>query len=224
MASDRFEIEPAPRERSGWGGCLAGCLVGFMFAMLLMVSAGWWALSNWKSWLVIGGTQAIETSIDASELPDQEKVELIAELKRLRDGFGEGSISDKQMIQVAEALIQSPLIRIFVVTAVETHYVVNSGLDDKEKANARVALQRFAAGIMSKKIGQDDLDEVLSHIADRDAEGSLIIRQLVTDEDLRAFLDAAAEKADAAGIPAEIEPIDPSDELKRIIDSALAKP
>jgi len=224
MASDRFEIEPVSRERSGWGGCLAGCLVGFGIALLLLVLAGWWAMSNWKSWLVVGGTQAIEASIDASELPDEEKAELNAELKRLREGFGEGSISDKQMMQVAEALIQSPLMRIFVVTAVETHYVVNSGLDDEEKANARVALQRFASGIMSKKIGQDDLDAVLSHIADRDAEGSLIIRQSVADEDLRAFLDAAAEKADAAGIPAEIEPVDPSDELKRIIDSAILGP
>jgi len=224
MASDLFEIEPAPRERSGWGGCLAGCLIGFALSLLLMVLAGWWAVSNWKSWLVVGGTQALEASIDASELPDQEKMELIAELKRLRDGFGEGNISDNQMIQVAEALFQSPLMRLIVVTAVETHYVVNSGLDDEEKANAKVTLQRFASGIMSKRIGQDDLDAVLSHIADRDAEGSLVIRQSVTDEDLRAFLAAATEKADAAEIPAEIEPIDPSDELKRIIDSAILGP
>ena len=224
MANDLFEVEPAPRERRGWGGCLGGCLVGFVISMLLMVLAGWWVASNWKNWLVAGGTQALEAAIEASELPAEEKAELNAELKRLRDGFNEGEISDMQMVQVAETLVQSPLMRIIIVSAVEKHYVVNSGLDDEEKAKAKISLQRFASGIMSREIGQSDLDEVLEHIADRDAGGNLVIRESVTDEELRAFLAAVKEKADDAEIPEEIEPVDPSDELKKIIDNALTNP
>ena len=224
MASDRFEIEPAPVEKSGWGGCLMGCLIGAAIVLLLAAGAVWWAVNNWKGWLVTGGTQAIEAGIEESELPDQEKAELKAELTRLREGFLKGDISDEQMIQVVETLVQSPLIRMLVVAAVETHYVKNSGLDDEEKAEAEIALQRFAYGMMNKKIGEEDLDEVLSHIADRDANGNLKIREKVSDEELRAFLAAATEKADAAEVPAEIEPVDPSDELKKIIDNALGEP
>jgi len=216
MASDRFEIEPAPVEKSGWGGCLTGCFIGAAIVVLLAAGGVWWAANNWKSWLVTGGTQAIEAGIEESELPDQEKVELKAELKRLREGFLEGDISDEQMLRVVEALVQSPLIRMLVVAAIETHYVKNSGLNEEEKVEAKVSLQRFASGMMSKKIGEEDLDEVLSHIADRDAKGELKIREKVSDEELRAF--------DAAEIPAEIDPVDPSDELKQIIDNALAEP
>jgi len=224
MASDRFEIEPAPVEKSGWGSCLMGCLIGATIVVLMGAGAAWWVLNNWKGWLVTGGTQVIEAGIDDSKLPDQEKVELKAELKRLRNGYREGKISDEQVLRVVETLVQSPLMRMLIVAAVETHYVVNSGLSDEEKTDAKVELQRFASGMMSKKISQEDLDEVLSHIADRDENGNLKIRETVSDKELREFLAAVAKKADAAEIPAKIEPVDPSDTLKQIIDNALAAP
>ncbi len=224
MASDRFEIEPAPVKKSGWGGCLTGCLIGAAILVLVAAGAVWWAANNWKGWLVTGGTQAIEMGIEESKLPAQEKTELKAELKRLREGFLEGDITDEQMLRVVGTLVQSPLIRMLIVAAVETHYVKNSGLNDEEKAEAKVALQRFTSGMMNKKISEEDLDEVLSHIADRNANGDLKIREKVSDEELRAFLAAATEKADTAEVPEEIEPVDPSDELKQIIDNALAEP
>ena len=43
----------------------------------------------------------------------------------------------------------------------------------------------------------------------------------MSDEELRAFFKEAKAQADAAQIPPEPEDIDPSDELKRIIDQAM---
>lgn len=223
MASDRFEIEPAPKEKSGWRGCLIGCLITAAILGLIAVIGIWWVANNIKDLAVSVGTKVIEAGIEESGLPDQEKAELKVELKRLGDGFADGSISNEQMLRVVEGLAQSPLLSMFMVSAIETHYVVNSGLTDEEKTDATLTLRRFARGLMGKQIGQDDLDEVLSHIADRDADGDLQIREKVSDEDLRAFLADAKQKADDAEIPVDLEPVDPSDELKNIIDTALAE-
>ena len=58
-------------------------------------------------------------------------------------------------------------------------------------------------------------------IADRQPNGGWKLRETLTDEQLRAFLKAAKEQADAAAIPEQPESFDPSDEVKRIIDEAL---
>lgn len=91
-------------------------------------------------------------------------------------------------------------------------------MSEEEKAVAKMTLDRIANGIVTEKISREELDDLLTHISDRDENGTIEIREEVTDEELRKFLTAATEKADAAGVPAEVEP---SDELKKIIDAAL---
>ena len=60
-----------------------------------------------------------------------------------------------------------------------------------------------------------------ARIADRQQDGSWRLRDRVSDDDLRDMLNAAQVAADAAAIEAEPEVVDPSDELRRIIDEAL---
>jgi hypothetical protein len=62
----------------------------------------------------------------------------------------------------------------------------------------------------------------MEHIADRQGGGGWQMRQQVSDADLRAFFEAAKSAADTAQIPAEPEDFDPSDEIKKLIDEAMA--
>ena len=61
----------------------------------------------------------------------------------------------------------------------------------------------------------------MAHVADRRPNGQWQLRQAVSDEELRAALSEAKAQADAADIPPAPENIDPSDEVKRIIDESL---
>jgi hypothetical protein len=85
----------------------------------------------------------------------------------------------------------------------------------------RITLKRFARGVVDKKIDEKGVDAVMAHVADRQDGGDWKLRQSVSDADLKAALAEAKAKADEAGVAAQPEEIDPSDELKKIIDQYM---
>ncbi|MCO6042543.1 hypothetical protein NG895_01355 [Aeoliella sp. ICT_H6.2] len=220
MSTDTYEADTEPR-KSGGSGCLKGCLIALVIILILGALTAWWVSSNWRGWVSSGAAEGINQIIDDSDLPPAEKEELKAESKRVTDGIADGSISLEQMGQIMTGIVESPLMPMFMVKAVEAQYVEKSGLSDEEKSEAHVTLERYASGLVSKQIPQESVDQVLVHIADKDANGEWKMREQVSDEDLRKFLAAAKEQADAANIPEEVEPIDPSEELRKVIDKVL---
>ena len=216
-----FQIEEPARKRSFWQGCLMGCLGALAVAIVLAVVAGFWISRNWRGWFAGVGSQAINQAIDSSDLPPQEKVEVKAQVERVAKAFAEGEISNEQAADIMRKVMESPLMPLFVVMAVERHYFDRSKLSDEEKAEGRESLKRFARGIFDGKIDEKGIDTVMAHVADREPDGEWELRPAVSDHELRAALSAAKTQADAAGIPEEPEKFDPSDEVKRIIDEAL---
>jgi hypothetical protein len=65
------------------------------------------------------------------------------------------------------------------------------------------------------------MDSVMMHVADRKDDDHWELRQRVSDEDLRAALAEAKARADEAGVDEAPPKVDPSDEIKRIIDESL---
>jgi len=220
---DTYDSKSEPMVNKG-SGCLAGCLIALAIGLLILLVSGWLVYRNFRGLTGWVASTAIESVIYTSPLPDIEKTELKAEVKRVTDGFSNGTITDKQMERIMEGFTSSPLISTFIVMAVEQAYFSKSGLTDEEQAAGRIALQRYAKGVVTKKIDERAVDKLMEHIANRGENGEWELQRQVTDEQLRAFLAEAKQQSDDAGIPAETEPIDPSDELKRIIDAALAAP
>ncbi len=232
MASDpRFDTVPSQYDpdrrdetaggRSKWATCLMGCLIALGIMIILAVFAGVWVSWKWRGWFADFGSQAINQGIDSSDLPAQEKTEVKAQVERVATALRDGQLSGEQARTIVEKLMHSPLMPTLVVAAVDKRYFAKSGLSDDEKAQGRQVLKRFARGMIDKKIDQTGIDAVMAHIADRQPDGSWHPRQQVSDQELRAALSEAKSLADAAGIPAEPQNIDPSDEVKRIIDEAL---
>ncbi len=224
MASDhRFEIEPnqgEPRKRSKWASCLIGCLIAAGIAVLLMIGVGIWVARNFRGWAADLSSQAINQSIDSSDLAPQEKIEVKAQVDRVDKAFRDGRISVQQAGTIVQKVMQSPLMPTLVVGAVDKHYFSTSGLSDDEKTEGRLTLKRFARGVIDKKIDEKGIDKVMAHIADRQGN-DWRLRPKVSDDELRAALAAAKADADEAGIAAQPENIDPSDELKKIIDESM---
>lgn len=210
-----------PRKRSMLQTCLIGCLAVFVVMAVLAVIAGVWISRHWRGWVAEFGSQAINQGIDSSDLPPQEKVDVKMQVERVAKAFGEGRISNEQAKAIFEKLVKSPLMPSFVVMAVDKHYFDRSKLSDEEKAAGRQSLKRFTRGIIDEKIDEKGIDAVMAHIADRKPDNQWELRSTVTDEELRAALSEAKKQADAANI-AEVPPdVDPSDEVKRIVDESL---
>jgi hypothetical protein len=185
------------------------------------VIAGFWISQHWRGWFADIGSQVINQGIDASDLPPQEKVEVKAQVERVAKAFSAGQISNEQASAIVQKLMKSPLMPSIVVMAVEKRYFDRSGLSAEEKVQGRLSLQRFARGVFDEKIDQKGLDSVMVHVADRQGDNKWQLRQQVSDKDLRTAISEAKLRADEAGIPAAPENVDPSDEVKRIIDEAL---
>jgi hypothetical protein len=210
-----------PRKRNPWKTCVLGCLIMAAVLLLVAVIGGFWAARHIRGWFANVGAQAINQAVDSSELPAQEKVEVKEQVERVTKAFGEGRISVDQAKAIVEKLTQSPLMPTFVVMAVEKNYFEKSKLTDAEKADGRKVLKRFARGAFDHKIDEKGVDSVLKHIADRGPKNQWHFRPQVSDADLKAAISDAKAQADEANIPDVPENIDPSDEIKRIIDESL---
>jgi hypothetical protein len=113
----------------------------------------------------------------------------------------------------------------FLVSAIEAKYFDQSGLSDEEKTAGHVTLNRFMQAVVNDKVPQATMDQVMEHIADRKPGGDdqWELKESVTDDQLRELLADAKAAADAAEIPAEIPEVDPSEEVRQIVDDVLGE-
>lgn len=215
------EMATEPKAKSS--GCLKGCLIVFVILVVLAAIAVFLIWRNWKSLAAGVASQAADQMIDISPVPAQEKAEMKAEVARVVDALRENRLTAIQFATLMEKLTQSPLMTTFVVSSVEQNTLAGSALSDEEKVAARQTLRRFRRGIIDGSIPEASVDAVMAHVAERDQpDGPWTSKPQISDEQLKAFLDGAKAEADKANIPAEPADIDPSDELKKIIDAAMA--
>lgn len=211
---------PEREEKKGGGGCLKGCLI---VLVLLIVVGGIGAYLLYKNaGAMMGGLlqAGVDAVVDGSGLPEEEKAEVKAQLNRVTGGLKDGSVTMEQMAQVMEGFMNSPLMPAMYAVALDAK-VDESGLSDEDKAAAKASFQRYASGLVSEQIDPTTLDQVVSHVADKDEQDNWQIREPVTDENLQAAAEAAKAAADEAGVGEEPEQVDLSGELKEIIDGVL---
>ena len=227
MVTDpRFEnqstpAEAPPREKSGCSSCMTGCGVVALILVILLVIAGLLFWVYGKGWIANAMSTGLAALIEETALPAEEKQQMKEQVNRVTDAFKGDQLSWGELGQLIQQITNSPVMSTLVVSAVEKKYLNSSGLNDEEKEAGRQTLRRFVRGVIDQKINDQQVDAAMAHVADRQADGQWKLRQQVSDEDVRKFLAAAKDAADKAEIPEEPEAIDPSDELKRIIDGAL---
>jgi hypothetical protein len=211
--------------RNRWQSCLVGCLIVFVVAVVMAVLFGYWISRNWRGLAATGMTELIRQGMATSHLPPEEQQEIMVQVDRVAQAFQNDEITGEQAERLAELMFDSPFLSMIEVTTVEDHYFSKSGLSQKEQIAGRQIIQRFVRGAIDKQINQDGIDAAMSHIAFRHDPGPddhWTIRDTLTDDQLRAFLAEATQRADAAGIPDQPTDIDPSEEVKKIVDQALA--
>lgn len=74
--------------------------------------------------------------------------------------------------------------------------------------------------MITGKIDDKAVERVISYVADRQGN-RWEFRKKATDEELRQLIATATQEADQAGIPEQVELIDPSEEVRKIIDAVM---
>ncbi len=217
------------------GGALAGCLIVLGVLVVLAIVGVVIVAMNWKGWAA-GLTKSLaDQAIQASDLPESEKVEVMAEITALADGFKTGDISFEEFKRIGEDIANGPLIPAAVVGGFESMYLEPSGLSDEEKAGGGLAMSRVAQAVSDDKIEADALKAIFNPIQTASTTGSgvhinhpkftlhLKEPKACTDEELRQVIANAKAAADDAGVPNERMTFDVSDEIRAAIERATGK-
>ena len=227
VQDDRFEggasVPAEPKKRSALATCLTGCLIVFVVILVLGIIAAIWISRNWREWASTFGADALKQTIQQTDLPQEEITDINVQIDRVAGAFRTGDLSAEQMGAFFENFLKSPLMTTLAMSMIDKKYIDPSGLSDEEKAAARVTVQRFMRGAIDKKISDADLNKAMEPVSTKKPDGTLELKEKVTDDELKEFLATAKEQADAAGIPAEVEAVDPSDEFKRLVDKTLGE-
>ncbi len=214
------------------GKVLIGCLVVLVLLIVLIVGGVVYVAMSWKGWAADIGQNVATELIEDSDLPDEEKTQVIAQINELAAGFKSGDISFEEMGQIFEKLAESPLLPAAIVyEAHEEYFVEASDLSDEELEQSKVALARLAQGVFDESISPATLQDVFEPIESAGGAGRgvhidhpqfklhLKPPEDCTDEELRQVIANAVAAADEAGVPAQPPSIDVSDEIQKAIDS-----
>ena len=109
---------------------------------------------------------------------------MLEQVDRVGKAFRDGKITLQQSGMIIQRVMESPLMPTLVVGAVDKQYFEKSGLSEEEKTEGRLALKRFARGVIDGKIKEPGIDAVMIHVADRDPNGQWKLHQQVSDADL----------------------------------------
>ena len=228
-------FEPRPKGEENFGnwqvkpdlpkskgrGCLKGCLIAAAVLLILAIVAAWIVSLNWRDWTGAYVRTGLVEIFNETDLPEEEKEQIQEQVERVLTAFEEGTLTGDQVEMLVDELVQSPLPGAVIAFSIEKQYFDRSDLSDEEKDAGRTTLRRCVRGYSDGDLTEEDVDAVLGHLGTKDPDGKWEFRDDVTDEELRKFLAEATERADTAGVAETVEEVDPSDEIKRIVDSIL---
>lgn len=229
-----------PPKKSNFVRWLIGlALVGFgmvLVAGILCVAGVCYVASNLDRWVVGLGREAIVAAINESELPQQEKGEVIVQIDRVVEAYKERRINQNDLQRIFTDLQDSPAMIALSLSTLPGDYLTDTNLSEQELAQGRQTFQRIVRGVYERKISEEALYAVLPDelgddaaddhtqppVADRVRLASTHPAQHAADDDLREALAKLKVMADNAGIPDAPFEIDISDEVQKLVDKALA--
>ncbi|MFN7021614.1 MAG: hypothetical protein ACK4WH_09840 [Phycisphaerales bacterium] len=212
------------------GGIGKGCLIAFAVFLVLLIGAGVFVAMKWKGWAadaVVAGTTQM---VNDSDLPADQKQRILAKVRTLGDDFKSGKVSVDQMTGVLQKIAESPLLPVGVMFGMDKAYLApNKDLSDDEKTAAKRSMQRFARGVVEKKIPMETMQTVLAPISDPNVSnkpGNFRLKKpdKVTTDELKQFVANAKAEADKANMPDEAYELNVANEVEKVIDEGLKKP
>ena len=215
----RWGNSPGNSSGSGcWWAAGIGCLGVSVVSVLMCAGTVWYAQQNAGRWVSGIVREVVVRMIDESEIPAQEKQEVIAQVDRVVKAYQAGQIDDKDFERLMQEMQKSPAFLLMMAWGLEKSHVDPSGLSSDEKEAARRTIQRAFRGLCEEKITQDQFARVARQ---HQLEDGTQARSKMTDEEVRTMLADLKKLADDVEIPDEGFTIDIGDEVKKAVDAAL---
>jgi hypothetical protein len=109
-------------------------------------------------------------------------------VQTLAADFKAGTLTIEQMQRITEEIAKGPLLPAGVAWGLQERYVAVSLLNDQEKAEANLHLQRLARGVWEKKLTMDAFDYVVAEVSEKQPNGSMRPKAQLKLEELKGLL------------------------------------
>jgi hypothetical protein len=169
------------------------------------------------------GREAIVAGINDSDLPPEEKKEVIAQVDRVVVAYKEGKLTQADLERVMTDLEDAPALKALALYGIENEFLEGSNLNEQELAEARKTFNRVLRGVHEGKISDDAFWNVLPDEVDVKVNlASTNANEDAYDDELRLTIAKLKVLADNARISDEPFKLDIGDEVKKLVDQALA--
>ena len=162
-----------PPKESG-SGCgmpvLIGCGVTLIVCVALCVGGVWWVKNNFDRMVARMGREFFVAMVNESEIPEEEKKEVITQIDRLVTAYDQRKIDQQDLQRMIEKMENSPIFVLIGSWGLDQAYLVPSGLSDEEQTAGRVAIERAMRGVIDKKITQEQFNAAMPQPAGVDPE------------------------------------------------------
>jgi hypothetical protein len=199
------------------GGIVRILLIIFGVFFLCLVITGIYIAMHWKGWAADVANAAAQQIVRESGLPDEQREDILTEIRQLGDDFKTGKISTEELGRVAKAIAESPLIPLAGIQAAREKYIEPSNMTQAQKAAGILSLQRFARGVHERKISKEIVDDVIKPITELQPNGRWRLKEHPTQLEIEQLIENAKARADEAMIPDEPFDLNIADELRKAI-------
>ena len=197
-----------------------GCFTVIVLAIVVVVVV----VMNFKKIAATGARAVIVEGINNSQLPEEQKTELIQQVDALAGEFKENNISMEQFAAIAKELAEGPILPLGMFMMVDVKYVKPSGLSAEEKEDAALQIQRFTRGVAEGAIPKETLQSSFGMLAVTDTQGNQRLKESLTDDELRAFIGQLKATADEAKVLNEPYEVDIAAEFRKAVERGKANP
>jgi hypothetical protein len=205
------------RNRGNRGGVLKVILIILGAIFVLCLAIGIYVATHWRGWAADVANNAAAAIIKDSGLPPNQQASILTDIRLLGDDFKAGKVSLQEIGQITQTLVEGPLLPLAGVQVAREKYINPSDMTQEEKTDAILTLQRFARGVVEKKISKADVDDVVKPVTNLKPNGQWELKENPTRMEMDEFIASAKAKADAAMIPEEPYELDIAAELHKAI-------
>jgi hypothetical protein len=205
------------RNRGNRGGVLKVILIILGALFVLCLAIGIYVATHWRGWLADVANNAAAAIVKDSGLPPNQQASILTDIRQLGDDFKAGKVSAEEIGRISQTLADGPLLPLAGVQVAREKYVNPSDMTQEEKTDAILTLQRFARGVVEKKISKSEVEDVVKPVTKLKGNGRWELKENPTRMELDQFIANAKAKADGVMIPEEPYELDIADELHKAI-------
>jgi len=214
---------PAPARRGSGNFWLSLLLIGggtLILLSVLAVAGVWYAVSSFEGWMVGLGREGVVAVVNGSQLPGQEKTEVVAQVDRVVAAYKAGQLTSEDLDQLLVDLGDTPVIAYISFYGIDDQYLSDTTLPAGEQDDLRRAYRRALYGLTAKKIDIEDFHATFPDDYEYDRAVGFSAER--ANKLIRNWSQSLKTLCDEAGVPNDPPAVDVSDEMKKLVDDVLA--